>query len=649
MSAPPARPRRSTRSPYEGRFLERLPWPAWLARDGALVAANGALAELLGSPREELRGRPLATLAAGADVGGASWLRACQAPAAPSLIRAPLPDGRSALHLVAPLPSGELLGILVLARDGAPPARHPLLSYEEIVERTSDIVFVLDSEATILWCNRAIESVLGYRREELIGCSGLELLSVKSLLPTRETWRRLERRELTHARGLMALRTKDGQEVVLDTVVWYVERDGEVVGFHGIARDVTETRLLRRQLRDAYEELATVIDSLNSVLIAVDETDRVRLWNRAAQDVFGFQRDWVRGQEIPLEAMVDGQAEAFRRALAAAHQEGRTTRLDDVRYRRPNGELGVLGVTVVPCRWPEGEAGAVITAADVTERRLLERELARAQKLEGIGQLAAGIAHEINTPTQFVGDNLRFLQEATSGLSTIARLGRELVQAARNGTLEPALLERFEAAWEEADVDFLLEEAPQAVSQGLEGVARVTKIVQAMRDFAHPGSADEKVPLDLNKAIESTVTVARNEWKYHAELELDLDPSLPPVPVIPSDFNQVVLNLVVNAAHAVSDAVGDSGRKGKITVRSRLRGRWAEVRVEDTGCGIPEDIRDRIFDPFFTTKPPGRGTGQGLAICHTAVVERHGGSITVESEVGKGTTFIVRLPVEGQV
>ena len=167
-----------------------------------------------------------------------------------------------------------------------------------------------------------------------------------------------------------------------------------------------------------------------------------------------------------------------------------------------------------------------------------------------------------------------------------------------------------------------------------------------MRAFSHPGG-EEKQLTDLNNAIRSTVTVARNEWKYHSDLILELDDNLPMVPVIPSDFNQVILNLVVNAAHAVSDKVKDSGKKGTIRISTRQETDEVVIEVTDTGCGIPEEIRDKVFDPFFTTKPPGRGTGQGLAICHAAVVERHGGSITFTSEVGVGTTFIVRLPING--
>ena len=167
-----------------------------------------------------------------------------------------------------------------------------------------------------------------------------------------------------------------------------------------------------------------------------------------------------------------------------------------------------------------------------------------------------------------------------------------------------------------------------------------------MKEFSHP-SAAEKTSADLNHCILSTVTVSRNEWKYVADLETDLDAGLPPVCCVPGELNQVFLNLIVNAAHAIGDVVGDSAeRKGKIVVNTRRDGDWVEIRIADTGTGIPEEIRGRIFDPFFTTKDVGRGTGQGLAIAHNVVVDKHGGTLRVESEVGKGTTFIVRLPIE---
>jgi signal transduction histidine kinase len=196
-------------------------------------------------------------------------------------------------------------------------------------------------------------------------------------------------------------------------------------------------------------------------------------------------------------------------------------------------------------------------------------------------------------------------------------------------------------------LEYLLAEIPKAISQSADGIDRVATIVRAMKEFAHPGSA-EKAAVNLNKAIESTVTVARNEWKYVADLHTTLDPTLPPVPCLVGEFNQVVLNMIVNATHAIADAVKGTGGKGTITIGTRRAGDFVEVCIADTGMGIPESIRHRIFDPFFTTKEVGKGTGQGLAIARSVVVDKHGGTIAVESQVGTGTTFIIRLPLTAQ-
>jgi signal transduction histidine kinase len=198
---------------------------------------------------------------------------------------------------------------------------------------------------------------------------------------------------------------------------------------------------------------------------------------------------------------------------------------------------------------------------------------------------------------------------------------------------------------QKADLDYLLAEIPRAVEQSLDGVQRVAKIVGAMKEFSHPGS-EEKRAIDINHAIQSTITVARNEWKYVAEVETNLDPTLPPVPCFAGGINQVILNLLINAAHAIRQVVGDGSQgKGKILITTKQDREWAEVSLHDTGSGIPEAIRARVFEPFFTTKPVGQGTGQGLALAHSIVVREHGGQIWFETEAGKGTRFFVRLPL----
>ncbi len=276
----------------------------------------------------------------------------------------------------------------------------------------------------------------------------------------------------------------------------------------------------------------------------------------------------------------------------------------------------------------------------------LENRLAQAQKLESIGELASGIAHEINTPIQYVGDNTRFVQDACGDLSEILLCCQKLIgQAASGSELETQTLELRELMLSK-DVEYLLEEVPAAITQTLEGVDRVTNIVRAMKEFAHPGSS-EMTFTDLAHSINNTVMVARNEWKYVAELVTDFDPSLPLVPCLPGELNQVLLNMIVNAAHAIAESRGDSPEsKGRITLATRLRPEFAEILIQDTGCGISPENIERVFTPFFTTKGAGKGTGQGLAIAHSVIVEKHGGTIKIESALGVGTTFVIQIPLK---
>jgi signal transduction histidine kinase len=252
--------------------------------------------------------------------------------------------------------------------------------------------------------------------------------------------------------------------------------------------------------------------------------------------------------------------------------------------------------------------------------------------------LAFGIAHEINTPIQYIGDNGHFLGDAFRDLLDVATAGSESGCSGASASGRSATATAV-------DVDYLRTEVPKAIGQLLEGVDHVARIVRAMKEFSHPGPV-EKTPVDINRAIESIILVSRNEWKYSADLLTDLDPDLPRVPCLGSRLNQVILNLIVNAAHAISAVVQDSENKGTITISTRHCAEWAEIRVIDTGCGIPEAIRSQVFDPFFTTKDVGKGTGQGLALAHAVIVQEHGGTIGFESEEGSGTTFTIRLRLE---
>lgn len=283
---------------------------------------------------------------------------------------------------------------------------------------------------------------------------------------------------------------------------------------------------------------------------------------------------------------------------------------------------------------------------DITEKMLLERDLRQAQKLEAVGQLAAGIAHEINTPIQYVGDNISFIRDSLTDIirvvDTYDQFWRELVE---KGGVPDEMGRQMAKIISDADLDYLWEELPKTIDQSLDGVHRVEKIVRAMKDFSHPGD-EEKTPIDINKLLQTTITVCRNEWKYVAEMETELAAELPLVQGFAADISQVFLNLIVNGAHAIGEFT-ESGKKGlgKITLRTSRADNGVQIRIQDSGGGIPAKIQDRIFEPFFTTKIRGKGTGQGLAIAKRIIVDRHHGTLSFETTQGSGTTFIIELPV----
>jgi signal transduction histidine kinase len=281
---------------------------------------------------------------------------------------------------------------------------------------------------------------------------------------------------------------------------------------------------------------------------------------------------------------------------------------------------------------------------DITELRRLGRELTASQKLESVGRLAAGVAHEINTPVQFVSDNVQFVRTSLTDIDAVIGAYRQLLQAAQSGDDVAAAVKCALAAESAADLDYILSQAPLALDGSLEGLGRIATIVRSMKEFAHPDQT-EKTPADLNQAIRSTLVIANNEYKYVAELDTDFG-ELPPVECHLGEINQVILNLIVNATHAISDLVKDTGQLGKITVRTRLDGNDVEISIQDTGAGIPAAVRDKLFEPFFTTKGVGKGTGQGLALARSVIVNKHVGTLRFESECGKGTTFFIRLPIK---
>lgn len=283
--------------------------------------------------------------------------------------------------------------------------------------------------------------------------------------------------------------------------------------------------------------------------------------------------------------------------------------------------------------------------AEIAERERMEVALHLKQRLESVGQLAAGIAHEINTPVQFVNDSVQFIRDSMLEFHTLIDAYRRMQIAVLADAPAKSIARETMEIEESIDLEYLLQNGPEALDRAVDGLQRIATIVRSMKEFAHPDQVEMSY-VDLNRAVKTTLEVARNEYRYIADLTTELS-ELPPVKCHAGEINQVVLNLVVNAAHAIADLQGPSGERGRIDVATRQDGDDILLEVRDTGCGIPDAIRNRIFDPFFTTKEVGRGTGQGLAISRSIVVEKHGGSLQMESSVGQGTTFVVRLPLNG--
>ena len=363
--------------------------------------------------------------------------------------------------------------------------------------------------------------------------------------------------------------------------------------------------------------------------------------NNAALLQYGYSRDEFLLMKTTAIRPVD-EVERFRKYL----REGRTNEGFAGQWKHQCKDKRIIDVEIHFHRLDyDGHKACLTIAQDVTERNRLEIGLRQAQKLEAVGSLAAGIAHEINTPIQFVGDNTRFLGDAFADLTQVLKKFQELRDVIVKCGAMPGLARELAETEKAADVEYLLAEIPKAIGQSMDGVSRVATLVKAMKAFAHPDEK-EKSATNINEALRNTLTVARNELKYVADVETELN-DLPPVVCNVGEVNQVFLNLLVNAAHAIGDARKKQGteEKGVIRVRTAAEEDAVVISIADTGGGIPENIRTKIFDPFFTTKESGKGTGQGLAIARSVVVDRHGGTLTFESELGKGTTFYVRLPL----
>ena len=463
---------------------------------------------------------------------------------------------------------------------------------------------------------------------------------------------------------------------VSSTKIPFYDEKGQIIGTFGISRNITEQKRMEMELKanqdrmqheieqriatqdllnTEKEILNTTLLSINEGVIATDESGLITFINHMAEEITGFEFTEALEQPVGtiLKILNPHSEQAIPDVISKLFGDNKN-KIESINYKTPtiqakSGDKKLIEANIATINSKNNKPlGYVIVFQDVTEKQKIETQSALSQKMESIGQLASGIAHEINTPIQYVGDNLRYLNRSFIKIIEGIQVYQACTAKHVNKVLTTADLDSVESQIDARKVQRYIEDIPNAINESLEGVERVRKIVLAMREFTHP-SQKEKHFADINHGIETTITISRNEWKYVADLETDLESDLPLVNCQIDEINQVILNMVVNSAQAIQDKIlPDANQKGKIWVKTRKHDQWVQIIISDTGSGIPESIKKRVFDPFFTTKGVGKGTGQGLYLAHNIIVNKHGGHISLESETGQGTTFIIELPISGE-
>lgn len=511
---------------------------------------------------------------------------------------------------------------------------------------SSAIISALDHAGHITYANSNLTLLSGISAEALYGTAFFDLSTgYYSEYFINELWESLRNNRVW--RGEIVNKSKNGHLYWLEgRIVPSIGQDGTSQIYLVIAFDVTERKLVEQALAEREQFIKTLMVQAPIGIFQTDTNRRILYCNEYYAHLVSstpstlLHTDWISAVHKADLSTVQFDWNKF---IAKESPFSTVFRIQQ------EGKFWVECIATSLRDETNNTVGYVATVQDISRRRQLEQELLQTQKLESVGQLAAGIAHEINTPIQFIGDNTRFLQDEVSNILTLLDSSMKLIELLKNGDSPLEILHEIDRLAEQVDAPYLIKEIPVAIQQSLDGITRVARLVQAMKEFSHPGT-NEKQIIDINKTIESTVIVSTNEWKYVATVETNFDHALPLVPCHPGELNQVILNLIVNAAHAIAE-VKDRGPtgKGRIIISTHNLGDRVEIRIQDNGGGIPKDIAQKVFDPFFTTKAVGKGTGQGLAIARTIIVNKHGGTIGFESDAGMGTTFILCLQIKDSV
>jgi PAS domain S-box-containing protein len=619
---------------------------------GICVYANPAVGELLGHDVEALIGTDIHSVIHHSHPDGSPFQRA----------ECPLYRG-AALGIPAevtnqvlwradgtPLPveyrtrplraDGRLAGAVVTFSD-ATERRARVAELAGIVDTAGDAFLRIDHHSAITGWNRAATTMLGWTAGEVVGRH-----IVDAVVPVRHRGEYARRLRVLHQtpedefpRGPVELlaRHKDGRELSVELMIGRLRRADRYT-FHAFLRDVTERQATARSLEQS-EALHRLLTEQSTDLISRHTTDGRFLYvSPASCELLGRTPEELMGRNVQDLIHPDDVGNLDGVSPGTLHVQERSE--VTLRLRHQDGHWVWVESVLSSLRSEDGRSEVQAQTRDITDRHVREAELEQASRLEALGRLSAGLAHEINTPIQFVGDNTRFLAEACQDLLRMVLLYRDLLGAPEALSLADRRA-RARQAEEENEIDYLQGEIPGAIAQTLDGIDRVATIVRAMRAFSDPGQV-EQADADLNDALQATMTVARHQLSAVGDVEVELA-DLPLVRCNVTDLNQAFLHLIVNAV----DAVGETGQPGTISVATSVDGDHVTVSISDTGPGMPEDVLPKIFDPFFTTKQVGRGSGQGLALVRAIVQEGHGGTVVVASRPGSGSTFTIRLPIAG--
>lgn len=517
-----------------------------------------------------------------------------------------------------------------------------------VAKHTDNAVIITNAAGGIEWVNEGYTRTTGYQLDEVKGKSPGSFLQGEKSDPKVVRYMRRQIAAGESFKAELINYDKHGEEYWVGIEAMpLLDDEGQLNGFFAIERNLTADKVAAKVISDTQNRLQAQVEAIDRVQGRVEFTTDgiITDVNVNFAETLGYSPSELIGTHhsllVPEEVTDSEEYRAFWRDL----REGCVKQGDFTRIRK-NGTECKIHATYAAILDENGKITSIMKyATDQTQRQQLEQQLSQAQKLESIGQLAAGVAHEINTPMQYVRDNIDYLRECSERLFHVVDGYRELFDSIDPMEKWGDRISRIRRLTQEYRFDYLRKQMPAAIEESREGVERTVKIVRAMKQFSHPGAREMKHE-NLNRLIESTIAISRNRWKYIAELELDLDATLPDTAMLASEINQALLNLIVNAGDAIAEKVGSEAEElGKIVVRTFATDEHVVFEISDNGCGMPIGIQQKVFDPFFTTKDVGKGTGQGLSITHNVVVNMHGGAIDLESVPGEGTRFTIKLPL----